>query len=148
MTATPNDSISILKESTRQIPEPHASEVVFYAQYHFLEKFSEGKKWTFIAARPDAVVSPTFAQIHQNQYYKLFSGFVPSNNHINLAQRLALFLSFYSSRKGNYTSVPYPGPSAAFKANYTSVCQPPGSFPDLSIPPPALSEWGDNQHRR
>jgi hypothetical protein len=42
---------------------------------------------------------------------------------MNLAQSLALFLSFYASREGSGANVPYPGPSAAFKAKFTNVSQ-------------------------
>ena len=42
---------------------------------------------------------------------------------MNLAQSLALFFSFYASREGPGANVPYPGPSAAFKALYTCASQ-------------------------
>jgi hypothetical protein len=42
---------------------------------------------------------------------------------MNLAQGLALFLSFYASREGHGANVAYPGPQSAFKALFTSVSQ-------------------------
>jgi hypothetical protein len=42
---------------------------------------------------------------------------------MNLAQSLALFFSFYASLEGPGANAPYPGPSAAFKALYTTASQ-------------------------
>ncbi|KAH6661843.1 hypothetical protein B0J14DRAFT_663125 [Halenospora varia] len=75
-------------------------------KYDLLEKLSKGKKWKFVEVRPDGV-----------------SGFVPSNNAMNMAQALGLFLSFYASSKGSGASVEYPGPQAAFTARHTDVSQ-------------------------
>lgn len=95
-----------LKESYSRIPEPYASNIMYYAQYDILEKLSRGKKWKFVEVRPDGV-----------------SGFVPSNNAMNMAQALGLFLSFYASCEGPGASVAYPGPQAAFTARHTDVSQ-------------------------
>lgn len=95
-----------LKESYSRIPEPYASNIMYYAQYDLLEKLSRGKKWKFVEVRPDGV-----------------SGFVPSNNAMNMAQALGLFLSFYASCEGPGASVAYPGPQAAFTARHTDVSQ-------------------------
>ena len=42
---------------------------------------------------------------------------------MNLAQALGLFLSFYASRNGPGSKVPYPGPPAAYTALHTDVSQ-------------------------
>jgi hypothetical protein len=42
---------------------------------------------------------------------------------MNLAQALGLFLSFFASREGPGTSVPYPGPQSAYTAPHTDVSQ-------------------------
>lgn len=51
------------------------------------------------------------------------SGFVPSNNAMNLAQALGLFLSFFAHREGPGVKVPYPGPQVAYTALHTDVSQ-------------------------
>jgi hypothetical protein len=45
-----------IKESTPRIPEPYASNIMYYAQFDLLEKLSKGKKWSFTEVRPDGVV--------------------------------------------------------------------------------------------
>jgi hypothetical protein len=42
---------------------------------------------------------------------------------MNLAQALGLFFSFYASRNGIGSKVPYPGPPAAYTALHTDVSQ-------------------------
>ena len=42
---------------------------------------------------------------------------------MNLAQSLALFLSFYASRVPTGTHVPYPGPLAAYTARHSDISQ-------------------------
>lgn len=105
---------------------------MYFAQYDLLEKLSKEKHWKFIEVRPDGVVSlasQLFKQVerltplepHADAFQQ--SGFVPSNNAMNLAQSLALFLSFYAFHEGPGANVPYPGPPAAFSSRYTNVSQ-------------------------
>jgi len=94
------------KESSPRIPEPFASQNMYYAQYDALAQLAEGKAWTFAEVRPDSLV-----------------GFVPNHNAMNIAQALALFLSFYAFREGQGARVPYPGPAAVFTSRHTDVSQ-------------------------
>jgi hypothetical protein len=95
-----------MKESSPRIPEPYASDIMYYAQYDLLTKLSAGKQWKFTEVRPDGI-----------------SGFVPSNNAMNLAQAFGLFFAFYGSREGKGAAVPYPGPTLAYVAKHSDVSQ-------------------------
>ncbi|RFU33071.1 hypothetical protein B7463_g3260, partial [Scytalidium lignicola] len=95
-----------LKESNPRIPEPFASQILYYSQYDLLKKLSKGKSWKFVEVRPDGV-----------------SGFVPSSNAMNMAHSLGIFFSFYASIEGRGASVPYPGSQTAFVARHTDVSQ-------------------------
>ena len=95
-----------MKESLPRIPEPFASNIMYYAQYDVLSRLSAGKAWKFAEIRPDGI-----------------SGFVPSNNAMNLAQALALLLAFYADHEGKGANVPYPGPLAAYEAKHSDVSQ-------------------------
>jgi hypothetical protein len=95
-----------LKESLPRIPEPFASKIMYYAQYDALARLSVGKTWKFAEIRPDGV-----------------SGFVPSNNAMNLAQALALFFAFYAHHEEKGATVPYPGPLAAYEAKHSDISQ-------------------------
>jgi hypothetical protein len=46
-----------IKESNPRIPDPYASNIMYYAQYDVLQKLSKDKNWSFAEVRPDGVVS-------------------------------------------------------------------------------------------
>jgi hypothetical protein len=96
---------------------------MYYAQFDLLERLSKGKKWSFVEVRPDGVVCPIYSHLPTLANSCIQSGFVPSNNAMNLAQSLALFLSFYASRVPRGTHVPYPGPLPAYIARHTDISQ-------------------------
>lgn len=50
-----------LQESMPRIPEPYASNIMYYAQYDKLAELSKGKNWSFVEVRPDGIVGPTLA---------------------------------------------------------------------------------------
>jgi hypothetical protein len=95
-----------LKESTPRVPEPYASKIFYYGQYDALKKLSQGKSWSFVEIRPDAIV-----------------GFVPQNNTMNLAQALGLWLSMWRSIEGEGSEVPFPGNEQVWKTKHTDTSQ-------------------------
>jgi hypothetical protein len=53
-----------IKESNPRIPEPYASNIMYYTQYDVLEELSKGKKWLFVEVRPDGGVSHNSLTCH------------------------------------------------------------------------------------
>ncbi|KAK5153288.1 hypothetical protein LTR04_006219, partial [Oleoguttula sp. CCFEE 6159] len=45
-----------LKESSPRIPQPHASNIFYYAQCDLMTQAAQGKNWTFCEIRPDAII--------------------------------------------------------------------------------------------
>ena len=95
-----------LSESVHRIPEPYASNIFYYAQYDLLSRLAKSKPWSFNEIRPDAIV-----------------GFVPNHNAMNLAQCLALFLSFYAWKEGKGAEVVFPGSEKAWEAKHSDTHQ-------------------------
>jgi hypothetical protein len=81
-----------LKESHPRIPEPHASQMFYYAQLDMLKSMSAGKSWSFCDVIPDMIV-----------------GWVPNNNIYCLPQALALYLSLYREINGAGAEITSPG---------------------------------------
>ncbi|TKA73904.1 hypothetical protein B0A49_05021 [Cryomyces minteri] len=95
-----------LKESSPRIPQPHASNIFYYAQYDLMTQAAQGKNWTFCEIRPDAII-----------------GFVPQGNAMNMAQGLGLFLSLYAAVEGRGATVAFPGNEEAWNAPHTDTSQ-------------------------
>lgn len=86
-----------LKESTPRIPEPHASQMFYYAQADELDRLSKGKAWTWAGVIPDVI-----------------TGFVPQNNFYSLAQWLGLYLSLHREIYGEGSEVVFPGTDKSY----------------------------------
>jgi hypothetical protein len=81
-----------LSESMPRLPEPHASQIFYYAQVDHLAKVSKGKEWKYCEIMPDMIV-----------------GFVPNNNIYCLAQTLSTYLSLYAAVEGKGAECAFPG---------------------------------------
>ncbi|CAG8978764.1 hypothetical protein HYALB_00012496, partial [Hymenoscyphus albidus] len=87
-----------LSESLLRIPEPHASQMFYYAQVDYLSQSCRGKRWKYCEIIPDMIV-----------------GFVPNNNIYCLAQTLATYLSLYSAVEGKGSEYAFPGTEQSWK---------------------------------
>ena len=81
-----------LTESMPRLPEPHASQIFYYAQVDHLANVSKGKNWKYCEIMPDMIV-----------------GFVPNNNIYCLAQTLSTYLSLYAAVEGKGAECAFPG---------------------------------------
>lgn len=87
-----------LAETLPPIPEPHASQMFYYAQVSLLRKLSQDKPWNWCELIPDLIV-----------------GFVPNNNIYCLAQTLATYLSLYASVNGPNAECAFPGTEKSWR---------------------------------
>jgi nucleoside-diphosphate-sugar epimerase len=85
-----------LHEDLPPIPEPHLSQMFYYAQVAVLQDLSRGKAWAWCDLIPDNII-----------------GFVPNNNVYCLAQTLATYLALFRAVEG-------PGAACAFPGNEKS----------------------------
>ena len=96
-----------LKESSPRIPEPYASNVFYYSQWDELTRLNEGTKWHVCDTRPDMIV-----------------GYTPqSNNTMNFAQGVGLWLSMYASLEGKGAEVVFPGNDLSWKSLHRESSQ-------------------------
>ena len=94
-----------LKESLPRLPEPHASQIFYYALTDKVIELQKHKPWQFCEVMPDNII-----------------GFVPNNNIYCLAQTLATYLALYVAVEGKGAKCPFPGneKSWTIKSNESS----------------------------
>lgn len=93
-----------LVESMDPLPEPHRSQIFYFALQDLLRKASAGKRWTWAEVRPDAIV-----------------GFAPNGSTFNLTAHWATYLSTYATVEGPGAAVSYPGTEACYDAQSTDA---------------------------
>lgn len=95
-----------LQEDTPRLPDPWAKTIFYYHQYDVLKEMSRGAQWVFAEVRPGAII-----------------GFSPTQNAINLATGLGLYLALWRKVHGKGALVPFPGKLAPYKATHSDTFQ-------------------------
>ncbi|TFK48621.1 hypothetical protein OE88DRAFT_1683886 [Heliocybe sulcata] len=92
-----------LKEDVPRQDEPRASRIFYYGQVDILKELSQGRRWTWVEVRPDAVI-----------------GTVPRGNFMNIAAGLAIYLSVKAALQPG-TTVTFPGTEISYKTTHSDT---------------------------